>query len=993
MYTLKYHRDPAVRHVNCLPPRAYYVPFDDGEAARVRPREKSPFFYDMRGEWDFKWYPRAEDAIPDIAADAALPDKIEVPSCWQMQFGRGYDVPQYTNFNYPFPLDPPNVPDEIPAGLYSRVFFLTGKRLKNRKAALVFEGVNSCFYLWINGRFAAYSTVSHCTSEIDVTHFLRAGKNVFKILVLKWCAASYLEDQDMWRMSGIFRPVYMLFRPLGHIVDVKAVPSVQASLKKAKLDCSFTAEGGIAGYRLLAPDGETLECGECRDGRFTIDVDRPVLWSDEAPSLYELFLYRAGEAIRIPVGFRRVRIKDGRLLVNGRPIKLRGVNHHDTDPEYGHAEPIERVYDDLRIMKEFNMNCVRTSHYPADPRFYEKCDELGLWVVDEADIETHGCDACGTRSLISDDPGWEGCYLDRAERLYERDKNHPCVIMWSLGNESGYGRNHDAMSRLIRRRDSGLRLIHYEGANTLQNGGRQSPSVDVESMMYPTFGQIDAYLSNPEYTQPLFLCEYCHAMGNGPGDLAAYNERFDSDDRFIGGCIWEFADHGIKIGETEKGEAKYAYGGYFGDSPNDGNFCIDGLLRPDRDFLRSPAIWEVLEAYSPIGVTKNGDGSVTLFNKRFFTDTSDLELFFYTVTGDDGTVDGEQPGGYIDAVIPPRGSHTFTPVLPDGGTACVVIHAMRGEKSNCSFNDRVTDRETVFRIVPPARPAKRSLGRVRVKDRLSGVTVRVGNISYDFDFITGRLTSINKGGEERLLAPVRLNAWRAPTDNDRIIKHQWYANGYDRLKQKCYSVTVDKADGKEAVIRASVSLGADWMPPAVKAEIVYTVKQDGTLNISVDSERREDLPSLPSIGLLFKLPKKYSQTEWLGYGPGEAYADKRLRAFYGLWQGEVDCAESSCIRPQENGSHYGAFEASVFASERKKVSLSSDTPFYFGASPHSPETLTDTPYDWALPESDGVYAAIDGGMAGIGSNSCGPELDERFRVPREVKFDVTLSVK
>ena len=987
MYTLKYHRDPAVQHVNCLPPRAYYVPFADGESARVKPREKSPFYYDMCGEWDFKWYPRAEDAIGDLETGAELPDKTYVPSCWQMQFGRGYDVPQYTNFNYPFPLDPPNVPDEIPAGLYSRVFFLSRKRLKDREAALVLEGVNSCFYLWINGRFAAYSTVSHCTSEIDVTPYLRVGKNEFKILVLKWCAASYLEDQDMWRMSGIFRPIYMLFRPLGHIHDVKAFPYLMASLRKARLDCSFTADGGKAAYRLLSPDGETVDHGESREGVFTVSVERPVLWSDERPSLYELFLYRAGEVIRIPVGFRRVRIKDGRMLVNGKPIKLRGVNHHDTHPEFGHAEPIECVYDDLRIMKELNMNCVRTSHYPADPRFYEECDRIGLWVVDEADIETHGCDACGTRSLISDDPGWEACYLDRAERLYERDKNHPSVLMWSLGNESGYGRNHDAMSQLIRRRDGGLRLIHYEGANTLQNEGRQSPSVDVESMMYPTFEQIDAYLSNPEYTQPLFLCEYCHAMGNGPGDLAAYNERFDSDDRFIGGCIWEFADHGIKIGETADGYAKYAYGGYFGDSPNDGNFCIDGLLRPDRDLYRSPAADEAMEAYAPIGVTKNEDGGITLFNKRFFKDTSDLDLSYETVDSD-GCLYEAAPGGKIDAVIPPRRPYTFKPELPEKGTACVTVYAAR---QDAEFVTGLMNREVVYRISPPERPAKRDIDRVRVKDEKHRVTVSVGDVSYGFDRVTGRLTSICRGGAERLLEPVRLSVWRAPTDNDRIIKHQWYANGYDRLKQKCRSFTVEKAYGKEAIIKTSVSLGADWMLPAVRAEIVFTVKNDGTLNISVDAHRREGLPALPRVGLLFKLPKKYRDTEWLGYGPGEAYADKRLAAGYGLWQGETG-GESSCIRPQESGAHYGTYEAAVGASPRRYLKFCSDTPFYFGTSKWSPETLTDAPYDWALPESSGTYVAIDGAMAGIGSNSCGPALDEKYLVPENVRFDVTVTV-
>ena len=991
MYTLSYHRDPAVQHINCLPPRAYYVPFADEKSAGGKPREKSPFFFDMCGEWDFKWFCRAEDAIPDLESGAVLPDRITVPSCWQMQLGRGYDAPQYTNFNYPFPLDPPHIPDEIPAGLYSREFFIAGKRIKDKEAFLIFEGVSSCFYLWINGKFAAYSTVSHCTSEIDVTPYLRAGKNTFKILALKWCAASYLEDQDMWRMSGVFRPVYMLFRPKGHIDDISVRPTVQASLKKARLDCVINAGGDEAtAYKLISPGKDTVAEGVCEGNKISVAVDRPALWSDEIPALYELFVFRAGEAIRIPVGFRRVEIKDRRMLVNGQPIKLRGVNHHDTDPEYGYAEPIERVYDDLQIMKETNMNCVRTSHYPADPRFYEYCDRIGLWVVDEADIETHGCDACGNRSLLSDDPAWKPCYLDRAERLYERDKNHPSVIMWSLGNESGYGRNHDAMSRLIRRRDGGLRLIHYEGANTLQNEGRQSSSVDVESMMYPAFEQIDAYLSHPEYDQPPFLCEYCHAMGNGPGDLAAYNERFDSDDRFIGGCIWEFADHGIKIGETADGEPKYAYGGYFGDSPNDGNFCIDGLLRPDRDLLRSPAIDEAAEAYSPISVTKNGDGSITLFNKRFFADTSDLELS-YEVVVSDGFISDSHPGGPIDAAIPPRGEITFTPELPDDRTVCVTVTAER-RRGDFDFTNGVMRREIVYRMAPPERKPARVKGEVKTAENGSGIVVSVGNAEYRFDRVTGLIVSAKKRGREQLAAPVRLNAWRAPTDNDRVIKHQWYANGYNRLKHKCYSLTVEKTDKDGAVIRTSVSLGADWLPPALKAEIVYTVKNDGTLTVSVDAHRRDGLPALPRVGMLFALPKKYGEYSWLGYGEGEAYADKRLSASFGRHGSDLSSNSSDCIRPQECGSHGGTYELFLSAG-RNGMEFRSDLPFSFNVSRWSPDVLTETPYDWALPESDGTYVSIDGAMAGIGSNSCGPALDEKYKVGKDVKFEVTLTVR
>ena len=984
-------------HVNCLEPRAYFIPYADEAGAREGKRESSPFFFDLCGEWDFCWYRRAGDALRDAAGDAALPEKIGVPSCWQMYAGRGYDVPQYTNFNYPFPLDPPHVPDEIPAGLYSRDFELNDR--PSGSATLVFEGVNCCFYLWINGVFAAYSTVSHCTTEVDVTELLRAGTNRLRVLVLKWSAQSYLEDQDMWRMSGIFRPVYILFRPKEKITDVQILARVESSLGRGSLEAriSRSGEAGVA-YKLVAPDGATVASGTAADGVIRVGVDAPALWSDETPALYGLYLYCSGEVLHFRVGFRRAEIAQRTMLVNGRPIKLRGVNHHDTHPEYGHAEPIEWVEKDLRIIKANNMNAVRTSHYPADPRFYELCDELGLWVIDEADLETHGCDACGNRSLISDDPAWEDAYLDRADRLFERDKNHPCVLMWSLGNESGFGRNHEAMSERIRSRDGGLRLIHYEGANTLQNGGAQSGCVDVESMMYPSLAQICDYLSNPGYDQPLFLCEYCHAMGNGPGDLAAYNAAFDASDRFIGGCIWEFVDHGIKVGETPDGRAKYAYGGFFGDTPNDGNFCMDGLMRPDRD-PASPGMIEARHAYAPVTAQKNEDGSITLFNRRFFTDTRDLHLG-YEVRADLGT-----PQYYtVGEPIAPRSAYTFTPVIPEGDIVTVRVTVNRREEiapgdggdESCGYCFEYSMKAPEFVKDAACIPT--------VDDSPDAVTVTAGNVKYTFDRVTGRLVSVLRGEREFLLAPLELNVWRAPTDNDRIVKNVWYANGYDRLGHKCYALDAARTPDGRVAVTASVSLGADWMPPALTATVTYTVNTDGTLTVLVDSKRREGIPEFPRVGLMLRLPREHNVADWIGYGP-EAYPDKRLSAVFGQFQSGVAGCCPGNVRPQESGSKQ-AFAVTVRDGGRlgpmlrdgrlippkgdsAAVTVFSKELFGFNVSPHSPHTLTATPYDWMLPESDGTYLALDGAMAGIGSNSCGPELDPKYRVPPEVRFEVT----
>ncbi|MBQ4042737.1 MAG: glycoside hydrolase family 2, partial [Clostridia bacterium] len=529
-----YHEDPHTLHVNCEEPRAYFVPYESEAAATTDNRASSRYFKSLSGAWDFRWYPCLSDVcdFTDASFTTEGMDKLTVPMNWQAELGRGYDVPNYTNVNYPYPVDPPYVPDANPCGLYVRDFTLPAYA-EGKKIYLNFEGVDSCFYLWVNDSFAAYSQVSHMTSEIDITALVKTGKNTLKVLVLKWCDGSYLEDQDMWRFSGIFREVYLLYRDPAHIRDVFVRPSLSDDFRTGgfKIELDKTGEVPVS-LKLLDPAGKVVAEGPAENST-VIGLSEVSLWSDELPNLYTLYLYAGNEVIRIDCGLRRIEVKNKVVYINGQKVKARGVNRHDSHPLLGHATPFEHMVRDLHIMKAHNVNMVRTSHYPNDPRFTALCDKLGLYVCDEADIETHGFAPAGNWDQLTDSEEWTEAYVDRARRMLERDKNHPCIIIWSVGNESGVGRNHRAMSDYFRTRD-GSRLVHSEDATrrlmwnfTSQDEAKRKDVVcdyiDIDSRMYPTVDDcINHYIKNKNAKYPIFLCEYSHAMGNGPGDLKAY---------------------------------------------------------------------------------------------------------------------------------------------------------------------------------------------------------------------------------------------------------------------------------------------------------------------------------------------------------------------------------------------------------------------------------------------------------------------------------------
>ena len=629
---LNFHKGIDVLHYGCEAPHAYFIPYHSLQAAAKGNRAESRYFKSLCGEWDFKFFPSALD-LPDFTQEDLTLDyeKIPVPMSWQMLTDRGYEKPNYTNVRYPIPCDPPHVPDENPCALYRRYFTVSEEAIAQKEVFLNFEGVDSCFYLYINNEFVAYSQVSHMTSEINVTPYLEIGQNEIKVLVFKWSDGTYLEDQDKWRTSGIIREVYLLFRDYVRIDDIYVKTILSPDFSSARVEAEITGSENLQFRWMIADaEGKTVAAGY---GDVFARIDEPRLWSDEDPYLYTLILQSGSEHICQKIGLRRIKSENGVIYINGKPIKFKGVNRHDSHPYLGSATPMESMLGDIFIMKQNNVNTVRTSHYPNDPRFAELCDKYGIYMVDEADLETHGIYETGDGRYLTNHPDWEDAYVDRMRLLLERDKNHPCVVMWSLGNESNFGENHRAMARYIKSRDTS-RLVHYEGCRheLLEEEMARAMEedeylIDVASRMYAKADEMLKYVEELPYELPFFQCEYCHAMGNGPGDLAAYWEEFRKSDRLSGGCIWEMLDHSVAI-DDEYGNPRFTYGGDFGDQPNDGNFCVDGLVYPDRRL--HTGMLEAKQVYAPLTIAaKNiASGLFTLKSYRYFTSLSDIALTY-----------------------------------------------------------------------------------------------------------------------------------------------------------------------------------------------------------------------------------------------------------------------------------------------------------------------------------------------------------------------------
>ncbi len=1002
MFFPDYYKTQKTLHVGCEEPHAYFIPYESRAAADRDLRGRSRNFLPLTGEWSFKFYSSVHDVCdfttPEFTTDGF--DRLTVPMNWQMALGddRGYDVPNYTNTNYPYPCDPPHTPDENPCGLYVRDFTVPADKL-DLDCYLTFEGVDSCFYVWVNDRFVGYSQVSHMISEFRVNDYLGAGKNTVKVLVLKWCDGSYMEDQDMWRMSGIFREVYVLFRERAHIVDVFLHPEPDGNFVGGTLTAELTStEPMKVEYELLSPAGDTVASGTAEGtGSFEVRLDRVELWCDEIPSLYTLYLHAGGEYIRFRVGFRRIEVKNKVIYINGKKVKAKGVNRHDSHHLLGHATPVEHMLRDLYIMKAHNVNMVRTSHYPNDPRFVGFCDELGLYVCDETDIETHGMRPWNG---ISNDPEWEDAYVDRARRMVERDKNHASVIFWSLGNESSVGCNQYAMSRYMHARDNS-RLVHYEGANLgAMKGEQPTDLMDVESHMYTSpQGCID-YCRNKKYTLPFFLCEYSHAMGNGPGDLEEYWDAIWAHDEFFGGCVWEFTDHSVAVGD-KYGAPSFTYGGDFGDHPNDGNFCVDGLVYPDR--RPHTGLFELKQAIKPFRV-EAVEPSACKFrvrNLRFFKNLDDAELFWSLERNGVSVASGK-----TDALnIEPQRARTYTADIssvPLYGELYLNISVRTKYPSPWApaghelGSAQIKVPAAEYRTYEPERISAPS---VSVTERAYAVTV--GETVYTFDRVSGMISSICDNGREMLVAPVLPTVWRAPTDNDRNVQHSWLHRGFYSPDLKCYECALEER-GDEVAVTARISLAQRSDLPFLHANVTYTVRSTGTMTVRFDVDadiitRTKDDPKrrtfLPRFGIELKMPEGTEQFRYFGMGPYESYADKHLASRMGEFSSTVTESYEPYVFPQENSSHCDTKWAMVYSvAGHGLLFTETEKPFHFGASHYSKEQLTETRHHYELKPEPETTVNIDYRQSGIGSNSCGPELREDLRLAEEhFTFEVNVT--
>lgn len=1004
----RYYEDQHTLHVGTLPPRAYFIPYASSEGAKADDRAASPYFKTLCGTWNFRWYPSVH-ALPDFLTEAVEYDKLPVPMNWQNKLGRGYDTPGYTNVDYPIPFDPPYVPDENPCGLYQRTFTLPEGILGKKDVHLNFEGVDSCFYLYVNGTFVAYSQVSHMTSEIDITPFLHEGENDLKVLVLKWCDGTYLEDQDMFRASGIFREVYLLFRDRCRIEDVfiHADPSADFCEAAVSAEVKVSAPATVR-YALFAPDGAAVASGEAKiDGEskvFFANIKHPKLWSAEVPDLYRLELSLGEEILSFDVGVRRVEIRGRVIYINGQKAKCRGVNRHDSHPMLGHATPYAHFLRDVLLLKANNVNFVRTSHYPNDPRFLTLCDRYGLFVCDEADLECHGV-AGGIYNdhvPLTTDPDWQEAYLDRAYRMLARDKNHPAVLIWSVGNESGAGINHRAELDLFRRLDPS-RLVHAEDesrrVNTIRTEMKEgkTPEVpdtaydyyDIDSRMYPSVENIRRdYLDDPRADKPVWLCEYAHAMGVGPGRLSDYWDLFYENDCLFGGCIWEFTDHSVATGDRVFEKPKYVYGGDFGEWPNFSNFCVDGLVYPDR--RPHTGFKEMKQAYKPFSASLDG-GELTLTCRRYFRDLSDL----YAV------VRIERNGVLLRSFS--LGALTAAPGVPetvrvydrnerfDGCTTLTVSVRQCDATAWAEAGYEVGFAQFVLSdsILPISLPGQNA---PVLCESEQYYIVKTGDTSVSVSRHSGLIESIVSDGTEMLTAPVTPTVWRAPTDNDRVIRRTWEGDGVnlDRLFTKCYGVSAF-AEEDGVSVTAKVALCANVNPPVVKMTLTYRFDRTGGIKISVDAQVREDLPHLPRFGFLFRMPEGAEQVSYFGYGPGEAYEDLLLSSRLSLYRTTATENFEHYVRPQENSAHAHCRAAEVRSIAGHGLLFGADD-FSFSVSHFSPTYLTSVRHDYELvPERD-TTVIIDYRNSAIGSGSCGPQLPPMHQI-NEKKISFSFGVK
>ena len=1009
----RHYENLKIMHENTMPCRAYYIPASHDMGPLVEDRFSSDRLICLNGTWEFQYFNSIYDLqekFYEQGYDSSNFTQVEVPGVWQ---NYGYDSHQYTNVRYPIPLDPPYVPQENPCGAYIKKFIYQRPE-KAPKAYLNFEGVDSCFYVWVNGTYVGYSQVSHATSEFDVTEVLQNGENTLAVLVLKWCDGTYLEDQDKFRMSGIFRDVYLLNRPENVVYDYFTTTEIQEGQSVITVQASYL--GNTVPTKLTLYDAEHKEVasqvfqentGTAYTHKAVFVVKEPNLWNPEQPYLYTLVLETEGEVITDRIGIREICVKDAVLYVNGTAIKFKGVNRHDSDPVTGFVIGLEQMKKDLQMMKESNFNAVRSSHYPNVPYFYQLCDEYGFFVIAEADNESHGTQSQYLKDSswenvsrrwnerISDNPEFIPATLDRTKLCVHREKNRPCIVIWSMGNECGYGCTFEEALKWTKGFDS-TRLTCYESSFYRSDRRKYDYSnIDIFSRMYPSLEEIQEYMDKKP-DKPLLLIEYCHAMGNGPGDLEDYFQMIYQYDILCGGFVWEWCDHAIYQGQAANGKEKYFYGGDFGEEVHDGNFCIDGLVYPDR--TPHTGLLEYQNVYRPARAVSfcQKTGELCLENYMNYVDLKDYIDLVYEVNCDGKLLEKKQ---FIlqESVLPhKKGTILLDITVPDSGKCYLKVsyHLKHGtsvmaQGSRMGFDEILLKnqdgRNQQATALLETQEQKEAEVQVSETDRF--LSIRSDTFFYVYNKLSGLFEQLSVDGEELLETPMELNIWRAPTDNDRKIKQEWIDAGYDRSKARAYD-THWEMNGEGIRIYSTVSVAAVAIQKVLDIEAVWKIYRTGEISVKMHVKKDREFPQLPRFGIRLFLRGEYENLKFYGLGPHESYRDKCRSCSHGLYDTTVEEQHEDYICPQENGSHTDC-DYLMLEKENQTVTAVSSRPFSFNVSYYSQEELTRKAHNFELEKSGNTIVCLDYAQNGIGSNSCGPELRKEYQFTEETfTFDM-----
>ncbi|MCQ9082895.1 beta-galactosidase subunit alpha [Vibrio harveyi] len=988
-------------HENRMAPRAYFFSYDSIKNAQTFQRELSSRFKLLSGQWTFNYFTNPL-LVPEEFYSQKMEEwgQITVPNMWQME---GHGDLQYTDEGFPFPIDVPFVPTDNPTGAYQRTFTL-GENWNDKQTIIKFDGVETYFEVYVNGHYVGFSKGSRLTAEFDISSYVQQGENLLSVRVMQWADSTYIEDQDMWWTAGIFRDVYLVGKEHVHVQDLTVRTDFADDYQSATLSCQVELENlsttVASGYTLeyaLQDKSTVVASGQCdsltiqdnSQASFAIDVVNPTHWTAENPYLYQLFITLKDaqgnivEVIPQRVGFRDIKVRDGLFYINNQYVMLHGVNRHDNDHLKGRAVGMDRIEKDLILMKQHNINSVRTAHYPNDPRFYELCDIYGLFVMAETDVETHGFANVGDLSRITNDPAWESVFVDRAERHVHAQKNHPSIIMWSLGNESGYGCNIRAMYSATKAIDD-TRLVHYEE-------DRDAEVVDVISTMYSRAQLMNHFGEHP-HDKPRIICEYAHAMGNGPGGLTEYQNVFYKHDHIQGHYVWEWCDHGV-LARDENGQEFYKYGGDYGDYPNNYNFCMDGLIYPDQ--TPGPGLKEYKQVIAPVKIhaVQGTKDRFTIENKLWFTNLND-----YTITADI-RAEGETLRCVQFKVeeLAANSAREITINLPELDEREAFINVTVRKDSRTLYSEANHDIASYqFQLKENTASEAEFVNHnaqalVTTESRLEHV-IEGHNFTLTFSKVNGKLTSWLVNGEELIQSEPRLNFFKPMIDNHKQeYEGLWHPAHLQIMQEHFRTLQVEATDDSVSLTTTSI-IAPPVFDFGMRCTYRYQINAQGHLNVELSGERYGDYSHvIPVIGLDLGINGSFDQVSYYGRGPEENYQDSRQANLIDVYHSTVADMFENYPFPQNNGNRQHVRWASLTNRHGTGLLVKPQQEINFSAWFYTNQNLHEAQHTIELEKSGYITLNLDHQVMGLGSNSWGSEVLDSYRVYMdEFRYGLTL---